>query len=64
MLTAAQLAVQEVNKNFNYFPKYEVVLDTGGNSTNTVCLELRALLTKLIKKQLVYILYYIILYIY
>ena len=36
MLTAAQLAVQEINKNVNYFPKYEVVLDTGGNSTNTV----------------------------
>ena len=36
MLTAAQLAVQEINKNVNYFPKYKVVLDTGGNSTNTV----------------------------
>ena len=36
MLKASQLAVQEVNKDALYFPKYEVVLDTGGNSTNKV----------------------------
>uniref|UniRef100_A0A7M5VET0 G-protein coupled receptors family 3 profile domain-containing protein n=2 Tax=Clytia hemisphaerica TaxID=252671 RepID=A0A7M5VET0_9CNID len=34
MKKSAELAIEEINKDPLYFPKYQVVLDTSGNSTN------------------------------
>jgi len=36
MQKAAEMALQEINADDNYFPEYELVLDTAGNSTNKV----------------------------